>query len=218
MTHHLLAALRRYLIAGLLVWVPLVITFFVVRFLVDLMDQSLKLLPPGWRPEALLGFKVPGLGIVLTFIVVFVTGLVVANLAGRKLVAFWESLLGRIPLVRSIYSASKQVMETLFGAGGNAFRKVLLIEYPRRGMWTLAFQTGKPVGEVQDRTEHEVITVFVPTTPNPTSGFVVFVPRTEVIELAMSVEDGLKMIISLGVVTPPAGARAGQVARPAASP
>lgn len=214
MTHRLLAALRRYLIAGLLVWVPLVITFFVVRALVDLMDQSLRLLPPGWRPEAFIGFKVPGLGIVLTAAVLLVTGMVAANLAGRKLVGLWEALLARIPLVRSIYAASKQVLETVFGAGGKSFRKVLLIEYPRKGVWTLAFQTGEDVGEVQARTARQVVTVFVPTTPNPTSGFVILVPKEEIIELEMSVEEGLKMIMSLGVLSPNGRP---DVARPTAS-
>ncbi|MGD8497657.1 MAG: DUF502 domain-containing protein [Chromatiales bacterium] len=194
--------LRRYLIAGLLVWVPLVITVLVIKVLVDLMDRTLLLLPPAWRPEAVFGFNIPGLGIVLTVVIVLVTGIVVANLAGRKLVGVWEALLARIPLVRSVYSASKQVLETVFGAGGQSFRKVLMIEYPRRGLYTLAFQTGVGVGEVQDKTEQELITVFVPTTPNPTSGFVILVPRDAVLELDMSVEDGLKMIMSLGVVTP----------------
>jgi uncharacterized membrane protein len=204
-----LSALRRYLITGLVVWVPLVVTFFVLKFLVDLMDNSLLLLPPAWRPEALLGFKIPGLGVVLATVILLLTGLVTANLVGRKLVHVWEGILHRIPLVRSIYSAVKQVMETLLGAGGDAFRKVLLIEYPRKGIWTLGFQTGVGVGEVQHRTSKEVVTVFVPTTPNPTSGFIIMVPRGEVVELDMSVEDGLKFVMSLGVVAPrwPAAAR-----------
>ncbi|OOG25605.1 hypothetical protein B1C78_06475 [Thioalkalivibrio denitrificans] len=197
-----LATLRKYLITGLVVWVPLVITFFVLKFLVDLMDNSLLLLPPAWRPQALLGFNIPGLGVVLAAVIVLLTGLITANLVGRKLVDIWESILHRIPLVRSIYSAVKQVMETLLGAGGDAFRRVLLIEYPRKGIWTVAFQTGVGVGEVQHRTSREVLTVFVPTTPNPTSGFVIMVPRDEVVELDMSVEDGLKFVMSLGVVSP----------------
>lgn len=198
----MLHTLRKYLITGLVVWVPLVITFFVVKFLVDLMDNSLLLLPPAWRPEALFGFKIPGLGVVLAAVILLVTGLVTANLLGRKLVDMWESVLQRIPLVRSIYSAVKQVMETLLGAGGDSFRKVLMIEYPRKGIWTLGFQTGVGVGEVQARTSREVVTVFVPTTPNPTSGFIILVPRDEVVELDMSVEDGLKFVMSLGVVSP----------------
>lgn len=194
--------LRRYLIAGLLVWVPLVITIVVVRALVDFMDRSLLLLPPAWRPEALLGYPIPGLGLVLTVSVVFVTGLLAANIFGRRIVAAWEALLSRIPLVRHIYGAVKQVAETIFASNGEAFRKVLLIEYPRRGIWTLAFQTGTASGEIQRRTEAEVITVFVPTTPNPTSGFIMMVPKNEVMELSMSVEDALKLVVSLGVVAP----------------
>lgn len=194
--------LRRYLIAGLLIWVPLVITVLVIRALVGFMDQSLLLLPQQWRPESLFGYPIPGLGLVLTATVVFLTGLFAANLFGRRLVEAWEALLARIPLVRSIYSAVKQVAETILTTNGEAFRKVLLIEYPRSGIWTLAFQTGTASGEVQRRTAEEVITVFVPTTPNPTSGFIMMIPRNEVLELSMSVEDALKMIVSLGVVAP----------------
>jgi len=199
--------LKRYLIAGLLVWVPLGITFLVIRALVGVMDRTLLLLPPDWRPEALLGFPVPGLGIVLSILVVLVTGMVVANLLGRKLVEGWESLLNRIPLVRSIYSAVKQILETIFVAGGKSFRKVLMVEYPRRGLWTLAFQTGSGTEEVHDKSGHRLVTVFVPTTPNPTSGFIILVPEEDVIELDMSVEDGLKLIMSLGVVAPPTRAK-----------
>ncbi|MCG5511571.1 DUF502 domain-containing protein [Ectothiorhodospira shaposhnikovii] len=193
---------RRYLIAGLVVWVPLITTVVVIKFIVDMMDRTLLLLPPPWRPENLLGFTIPGFGIVVALVIVFLTGLVVANLVGRKLVDLWEAILARIPLVSTIYSAVKQVMETLFGAGGDSFRKVLLIEYPRKGIWTLGFQTGSGMGEVQARTERQVVSVFVPTTPNPTSGFIILVPRDEVIELDMSVEDGLKFVMSLGVVVP----------------
>jgi len=197
-----MGTLRRYLIAGLLVWVPLGITLFVVRLLVDLLDRSLLLLPPGWRPEALFGFSVPGLGIALSVAIVLVTGMVAANLVGRKLVALWESVLARIPLVRSIYSAVKQVAETLLTSRGQSFRRVLLIEYPRRGLWTLAFQTGGASGEIQQRTAADLVTVFVPTTPNPTSGFILMVPRDEIVELEMGVEEALKLIVSLGVVVP----------------
>jgi len=194
--------LKRYLIAGLLIWVPLVITVLVIRVLVDLMDNSLLLLPPDWRPDALLGVHIPGLGVVLTLLIVFVTGMVVANFMGRKLVSGWESLLSRIPFVRTIHSAVKQVMETLFSPNGQSFRKVLLIEYPRKGVWTLAFQTGEPQGEIRDKAGSDVVTVFVPTTPNPTSGFVIIVPKDEMIEMDMPVEEGLKLIMSLGVVGP----------------
>ncbi len=194
--------IRRYLIAGLLVWVPLVITVVVIRALVNFMDRSMLLLPQQWRPETLLGYPIPGLGLALTVAIVFVTGLLVANLFGRRLLALWESILARIPLVRSIYGVVKQVAETILSANGDAFRKVLLIEYPRKGIWTLAFQTGMATGEIQRRTKAEVITVFVPTTPNPTSGFIMMIPRDEVMELSMSVEDALKLIMSLGVVAP----------------
>ncbi|MBK1674605.1 hypothetical protein CKO35_15165 [Ectothiorhodospira shaposhnikovii] len=193
---------RRYLIAGLVVWVPLITTVVVIKFIVEMMDRTLLLLPPPWRPENLLGFTIPGFGIVVALVIVFLTGLVVANLVGRKLVDLWEAILARIPLVSTIYSAVKQVMETLFGAGGDSFRKVLLIEYPRKGVWTLGFQTGSGMGEVQARTERQVVSVFVPTTPNPTSGFIILVPKEEVMELDMSVEDGLKFVMSLGVVVP----------------
>lgn len=193
---------RRYLIAGLLLWLPLGVTVLVVRLLVGTMDQTLLLLPERYRPDALLGFHVPGLGLVLAVLVVLVTGILVANLFGRRLVGLWERLLSRIPLVRSVYSAVKQLAETMFSGGGQSFRKVLLIEYPRQGLWTLAFQTGTGVGEAQQKTGRDVVNVYVPTTPNPTSGFFLMVPREDVVELDMSVDDGLKMIISMGVVVP----------------
>jgi uncharacterized membrane protein len=198
----MIAALRRYLIAGLLIWVPLGITVFVIRVLVGLMDQTILLLPPAWRPEALLGMNIPGLGVLLVLLIVLITGIIVANIAGRKLIKLWDMLLSKIPFVSTIHSAVKQVMETLLSSGSKSFRKVLLIEYPRKGVWTLAFQTGELEGEIQDKTGKQVVTVFVPTTPNPTSGFVILVPKGEIIELDMSVEEGLKLIMSLGVVTP----------------
>jgi uncharacterized membrane protein len=198
----MMAALRRYLVAGLLVWVPLGVTVLIVKFLVDLMDSSLLLLPLAYRPESLIGFKVPGLGVVLTFVVVFGTGMVVANIFGRRLVRIWESLLARIPLVRSIYAAVKQVLETVFSSSGQSFRKVVLIEYPRRDVWTVGFLTGDCAREIQASTARSLVSVFVPTAPNPTSGFFLMVPREDVTELAMSVESGLKLIISAGVVLP----------------
>ncbi|WP_018138575.1 MULTISPECIES: DUF502 domain-containing protein [unclassified Thioalkalivibrio] len=198
----MLVSLRRYLIAGLLVWLPLIVTGFVIKLLVDLLDFTILLLPPAWRPEALLGFSIPGAGIVVAIVVVFVTGVIVANIVGRKLVSVGESIVHRIPLVSSIYGAVKKVTETVLTDGGQAFRKVVMIEYPRRGLWSVGFMTGVGYGEVQERTEREVITVFVPTTPNPTSGFVLLVPRDEAVELDMTVEDGLKFVMSMGVVTP----------------
>lgn len=194
--------IRRWVIAGLLVWVPLVATVMVLQLLISFLDRSLLLVPPPWRPENLFGVAIPGLGIVLSFVLILVTGFLVANFVGKRVLRAGESLLARIPLVRTIYSSVKRLTETVLDDSGTSFRKVILIEYPRRGIWSLAFQTGDPVGEVQNRTEKEVLTIFVPTTPNPTSGFIMFVPRDEAIELDMSVEDGVRMVISLGSVTP----------------
>jgi len=193
--------MKRYLIAGLLVWVPLGVTAMVINFGVGLMDKTLLWLPAAYRPDNLLGFHIPGLGVLLSVVIVFSTGIIVANLFGRTLVQFWENMLARIPLVRTIYASVKQILETVFSSG-QSFRKVLLVEYPRKGLWTLAFQSSSTQGEAQAKTAQDVINVFIPTTPNPTSGFFIMVPRTEVIELEMSVDDGLKMIISAGMVVP----------------
>lgn len=197
-----MSRLRRYLFAGLLVWLPLGVTVLVIRLLVNAMDRVLVVLPEGYHPDQLLGFHIPGLGLVLSVVIVLVTGVVAANLFGRRLVAAWESLLARIPLVRTVYNGVKQVAETVFSERGTSFRKVLLVEYPRPGMWTIAFHTGSFVGEVQDKTSREVVNIFIPTTPNPTSGFFLMVPRDEVIELDMSVDEGIKMIMSMGVIVP----------------
>ena len=197
-----MSRIRRYLMTGLLVWLPLGVTIFVVMFLVNTMDQTLLLLPAGLRPDNLLGFHIPGLGVLLTVGVILLTGIVMAHFFGKEILAVWESILNRIPLVRSIYTSVKQLSETLLSTGGQSFRKVLLIEYPRRGSWTLAFQTGTEVGEAQLKTGEDVINVYVPTTPNPTSGFFLMIPRKDVVELDMSVDQGLKMIISMGVVVP----------------
>ncbi len=195
-------ALRRYLVAGLLLWVPLGITFLVVRFLVRLMDQTLLLIPIQYRPDEMLGIHIPGLGILLAFIVLLVTGMLAANLLGRRLLAIWEGILDRIPFVRTIYSGAKNFAETVLSGQGKAFNKVLLVQYPRKDVWSLAFKTSEYLGEVQAKTGKDVVCVFVPTTPNPTSGFIIMVPRDEVIELDMEVDQALKMIISLGVVVP----------------
>ena len=197
----MMAALRRYLMAGLLVWVPLGVTLLIVAFLVDLMDQTLRLLPESLQPDNILGFHIPGLGAVLTAVIVFVTGMIVTNLFGMQLFNIGERILQRIPLVRSIYASVKQVTESMFSSG-KSFRKVVLVEYPRKGMWSLAFQTGTGAEEVRDKTGRDVANVFIPTTPNPTSGFFLMVPREDVIELDMSVDDGLKMLLSVGVVVP----------------
>ncbi len=194
--------LKRYLIAGLLVWLPLGVTVLVIRLLVNFMDKLLVFIPMEYHPDTLLGFHIPGLGVVLAVLVVLITGVIVANFFGRQLVAAWESLLGRIPLVRTIYHSVKQVAVTIFSSQGKSFRKVLLIEYPRKGIYTLAFQTGDAVAEVREKSGREVINVFVPTTPNPTSGFFIMVPEEDVQVLDMSIDEALKMIMSLGVIVP----------------
>ena len=194
--------LRKYLVTGLLVWVPLGITIFLVRFLVNFMDQTLLLLPPQSRPEALLGFNIPGLGILLALIVLLGTGLFAANFFGRVLIDMWEKTLQKIPLVRSVYSAAKSFAEVVLTDSTDSFKQVLLIEYPRKGLYSLCFQTSTDLGEVQARTGEAVICVFVPTTPNPTSGVMIMVPREDVIVLDMEIEEAVKMVVSLGVVVP----------------
>ena len=194
--------MRRYLIAGLLVWVPLGITIYVITFLVTTLDQTLLLVPPALRPEALVGFHIPGLGVVLSFVILLVTGMIAANFFGLRLIQLWESLLGRIPVVKSIYSSVKQVSDTVLSDQGTAFRKALLVEFPRPGCWTIAFLTGAPADSVVDHLPGDHVSVYVPTTPNPTGGYFVMVPRSAVRELDMSVDEALKYIISMGVVSP----------------
>lgn len=195
--------LRRYLMAGLLVWVPLGVTYLVFKFVLDLMDELLTLLPAAYRPDALLGFHIPGFGAILGFIVLLLTGLLVANLIGRTLISWWEELLNRIPLVRTIYSGVKGFTETLVSNTGGSFRKVVLVEYPRRDCWSVGFVTATELAEISEKTGKKQVCVFVPTTPNPTSGFIFMVPLAEVIELDMSVDAAMKMIVTLGVVVPP---------------
>ncbi|MCB4809713.1 DUF502 domain-containing protein [Methylovorus menthalis] len=194
--------MKRYFITGLLVLVPLFITAWVLATLIGLMDQSLLLLPLAWRPEAQFGRSVPGIGAILTLLIIFVTGLVATNFFGKQLIALWENLLGRVPVVKSIYNSVKQVSDTLFSDSGNAFRKALLVQYPREGSWTVAFLTGQPGGDVSNHLKGDYVSVYVPTTPNPTSGFFLMMPREDVIELDMSVDEALKYIISMGVVAP----------------
>ncbi len=194
--------LRRYLIAGLLVWVPLGITIWVFYFLVSTLDQTLLLIPEGLRPEALFGFRIPGLGVVLSFALLLLTGAIAANFFGARLILMWEALLGRIPFVKSIYSSVKQVSDTLLSDSGNAFRKALLVEFPYPGSWTIAFQTGSPAVAVTTHLKGEHVSVYVPTTPNPTSGYFVMLPVSRVHELDMTVDEALKYIISMGVVAP----------------
>jgi uncharacterized membrane protein len=194
--------LRRYLIAGLLVWLPLYVTYTLVKVLGGMMDRSIGLLPEQYQPEQWWGGPLPGLGVILTIVLIFVTGVLTANIVGRKVVGGWEALLERIPFVRSIYSASKNFAEIVFSDSDVAFSKVLLVEYPRKGLYTLTFQTATEVGEIQARTGEDVVACFVPTTPNPTSGFIILVPKRDVIELDMEVEAAVKLVMSLGVVVP----------------
>jgi uncharacterized membrane protein len=194
--------MRKYFITGLLILVPLAITLWVLNLIISTMDQSLLLLPERWRPEALVGFNIPGLGTILTLLIVFLTGLATRNFIGKQIVQGWELLLHRIPVVRSIYSSVKQVSDTLFSSSGNAFRKALLVQYPRQGSWTIAFLTGVPGGDVRNHLAGDYVSVYVPTTPNPTSGFFLMMLRADVIELDMSVDEALKYIVSMGVVAP----------------
>ena len=194
--------IRRYFITGLLVWVPIVITVWVLSVLVGTMDQTLLLLPSAFRPESWLGVYVPGMGALLTLFVVFLTGLFAANIIGQRLVRYWERAMARIPVVNSIYNGVKQVSDTVLSPTGQAFRKTLLVQWPSPGMWTIAFLTGTPGGDVANHLQGEYISIYVPTTPNPTGGYFVMVPRSAVVELDMSVDEALKYIISMGVVAP----------------
>lgn len=194
--------MRKYFITGLLILVPLAITLWVVNLIIGTMDQSLLLLPERWRPEAVVGFRIPGLGTILTLLIIFLTGLATRNFIGTHVVRIWESIVVRIPVVNTIYSSVKQVSDTLFSSSGNAFRKALLVEYPRKGCWTIAFLTGVPGGDVKNHLQGDYVSLYVPTTPNPTSGFFLMVPRVDTIELDMSVDAALKYIVSMGVVAP----------------
>ena len=194
--------MKKYLITGLLIWIPLVITIWVLNLVVNTLDQSLLLLPERWRTEGLIGVHIPGMGVLLTLVIVFLTGLFGANIIGGRLVQLWHYILHRIPVVSSIYSSVKQVSDTLFSSGGQAFRKALLVQWPREGMWTIAFLTGAPGGDVTNHLKGDYVSVYVPTTPNPTGGYFVMLPRADVVELDMSVDEALKYIISMGVVAP----------------
>lgn len=196
------ANLKRFFIAGLLVWIPLGITFWVLHLLFTSLDLIIKILPESWWPEKLLGFPIPGLGILLGLLILLGTGALTANYFGEKLLEAWERLLGRIPFVKSIYSSVKQVSETVLSDRGNAFRKALLVEFPREGSWTVAFQTGSPSEEIASYLDEPYISIYVPTTPNPTSGYFIMLPRSRVIELNMTVDEALKYVVSMGVVEP----------------
>lgn len=195
--------MRKYFITGLLVLVPLSITLWVLHLIVGTLDQSLLLMPEKWRPESQLGFYLPGLGTILTLLIILLTGLITRNFFGNRLLQWWELLLNRIPVVNSIYSSVKQVSDTLLSPSGNAFRKAVLIQYPHANCWTIAFQTGVPGGDVRTHLQGDYISVYVPTTPNPTSGFFLMLRREDAIELEMTVDEALKYIISMGVVAPP---------------
>lgn len=198
--------MKKYFITGLLVLVPLFITVWVLSSIIGMMDQSLFLLPENWRPKALLGQDVRGLGALLTLLIIFVTGLIATNFFGKKLILLWEYMLARVPVVKSIYASVKQVSDTLFSDSGNAFRRAVLVQFPRQGAWTIAFITGQPGGDVANHLQGDFVSVYVPTTPNPTGGYFLMLPRADVIELEMSVDEALKYIISMGVVAPPAKA------------
>ena len=194
--------MKKYIITGLLIWIPLVITLWVLKLIVGSLDQVLLLLPPEFLTENWLGLHVPGMGVVMTLVIVLLTGLFATNLLGARLVHLWHDILHRIPVVNSIYSSVKQISDTLFSSSGQAFRKALLVQWPHQGMWTIAFLTGRPGSDVASHLEGEHLSVYVPTTPNPTGGYFVIVARKDVIELDMSVDAALKYIISMGVVPP----------------
>ena len=206
---------RRYLVAGILVWLPIVATVWVVVTLLHIMDRTLLLLPPAYRPEALVGFPLPGLGAVVALIVLLLTGLLVTNLIGRQLIIWGEELLNRIPVVRSVYGGVKSFAESVFSQS-NAFRKVVMVEYPRPGVWSIGFLTADDVPEVSEKLGEPHVAVYISSALNATAGFLVIVPRRQAIELDMSVDAAMRMIITCGVVVPPATAKAHPLAKPAA--
>jgi uncharacterized membrane protein len=193
-------ALRSYLFTGLIVWLPILVTFVILRFIIELLDNTIALLPNSYQPEKLFGVHVPGLGVLLSLLLLLGTGILATNLIGQRLMSWGEAVLVRIPLVRSIYNTAKQVIQAVFATNSQAFRKVLLVEYPRKGLWTIAFLTGSPHSELNTLVGDELLSIFVPTTPNPTSGFFMMIPKEDAIELSMTIEEALKLIISLGVM------------------
>ncbi|MEO7399435.1 MAG: DUF502 domain-containing protein [Polaromonas sp.] len=198
-----MSSVRRWLLAGLLVLVPLAITLAVLNWIVGTLDQTLLILPAAWHPDKLLGFHIPGFGVLLTLAIVLLMGAIASNFLGRKLGYWGNLLLHRIPIVRSIYSSVKQVSDTLFSENGNAFRQALLVQWPREGVWTIGFLTGVPGGDVVNHLPGDYLSVYVPTTPNPTGGYFVMLRKTECVELKMSVDEALTYVISMGVVVPP---------------
>lgn len=203
-----MAALKKYIIAGLLVWLPFAATVVIVKLLIDLLDKTILLLPPEWHPVALLGFSIPGFGIILALSILLLTGMLAANLFGRRFVEIWERILNKIPLVRSIYSSIKQISNTIFDPSGKSFRKVVMLQYPRKGLWSIGFLTNDNVGDEMSAVDDRLVAVFIPTTPNPTSGFIIMTRNDEITELNISVEEGFKFIISMGVIIPDGPAHA----------
>jgi uncharacterized membrane protein len=209
-----MSALRKYMIAGLLVWLPLAATVFIIKLVINLLDQTILLLPDKYRPETLLGFSIPGMGVLLSIGILIITGMLAANLIGRRAVEMWEFILHRIPLVRSIYKSVKQIATTILTSDGKSFRKVVLVEYPRKDTWSMGFLTNDHINIESDQLNGDMAAVFVPTTPNPTSGYIIMMPKTDIIELDISIEDGFKYIISMGVIVPDRVPSAGRLAHP----
>jgi uncharacterized membrane protein len=201
-----MSALRKWLFAGLLVVLPLAITVWVLQWILGTLDQTLLILPAAWHPDRVFGFHIPGLGVLLAVGILLLVGAVTSNFIGRRLVSWGDGLLNRIPVVRSIYSGVKQVSDTLFSENGNAFRTAVLVQWPREGVWTIGFVTGSPGGDVPNHLDGEYLSVYVPTTPNPTGGYFVMLPKSDCIELRMTVDEALRYVISMGVVVPPAPA------------
>lgn len=198
-----MAALRKWLLAGLLVIVPMAITVAVLRWIIDTLDQTLQILPQAWQPDRLIGVHIPGFGVLLTLAILLVVGAVASNFIGKKLVAFGDTVVSRIPVVRGIYSSVKQVSDTLFSESGNAFRTAVLVQWPRPDVWTVGFVTGTPGGDVVNYLRgDDFVSVYVPTTPNPTGGYFVMLRKSDCIELKMSVDEALKYVVSMGVVSP----------------
>jgi uncharacterized membrane protein len=213
----MMKSVRKWLLAGLLVIVPIGITIWVLEWIVSSLDKTLLILPASWHPDKILqglfpgmNLHIPGFGVILAFAILLLVGAIASNFFGKKLVGWWDALLNRIPVVRSIYSSVKQVSDTLFSDSGNAFRKAVLIQWPRENVWTIAFVTGSPGGDVVNHLKGDYVSVYVPTTPNPTGGYFVMLKRTDCIELNMSVDEALKYIVSMGVVSPGAQAPAPQ--------
>ncbi len=193
-------SIRSYLLTGLIVWLPILVTFVVLRFIVDILDSTIALLPNAYQPEKLFGVRIHGLGVIISLLLLLVTGMLATNYLGQRIMAWGEVILAKIPLVRSIYNVAKQMIQAIFATNSQAFRKALLIEYPRKGLWTVAFLTGTPHEEINTQTGEEMLSLFVPTTPNPTSGFFMMIPKQDAFELSMTVDEALKLIISLGVM------------------